>query len=111
MRANTVKRVATVIAVLGVVGGAGFFFRRFQVEIVGRSRPRWPAIEHPTHVLFYPDDVEGEIKRAEAILKADNSPIRQYEALQIYSDILRHYPGSAGCGRAGGIGDLHGAVH
>ena len=40
-----------------------------------------------------PDDVEVQLKYADAILKIERSPKRQQEALAIYEGILRQYPG------------------
>ncbi len=105
MSAKTVKRLAILIGILSLVGGAGFFRHRFQVEKLGRSVLRQAeraeqAREFATaeklyeeHAQIFPEDVDAELKRADAILKADPSSSRQNEALRIYSAIVGRYPG------------------
>ena len=45
--------------------------------------------------MVFPDDVEIKIKYADALLKADPSPKRQDEALQVYAGILKGHAGRA----------------
>jgi tetratricopeptide (TPR) repeat protein len=105
MRAETVKRLAILIAVLSLIGGTGFFVRRFQVEKMGQSvldeadraekAGKFTDAErlYGEHVQVFPDDVDAELKRVDAILKADNSPSRQHDALEIYSAIVTRHSG------------------
>ena len=101
MRAKTVKRLAILIAVLSFVGGTGFFAHGFQLDRNARSRIKKADLAEKAgdfaeaeklywqHREVFPEDVDVQIKYADALLKVDKSPKRQNEAIQIYSDILR----------------------
>ena len=103
MSTKTIKRAAILITVLSVAGGTGFFIWKCQVEKMGRAVIKKAEIAamagdfataeklYAEHDKIFPEDVDAELKHADAILKADNSPSSQSEALRIYSDILTRH--------------------
>ena len=107
MRAKIIKRWAIFIAVLSLIGGTGFFTQRFQITRKARSveEKADAAVKagefaqaeglYREHLAVLPEDVEIRIKYADALLKADPSPKRQNEALQIYFGILTRHVGRA----------------
>jgi cellulose synthase operon protein C len=107
MRTKIIKRWAIFIAVLSLIGGTGFFTQRFQVTRQAKSveAKADAAVEdgnfakaetlYREHLVVFPEDVEIKIKYADTLLKADSSPKRQDEALQIYAGILRGHAGRA----------------
>jgi cellulose synthase operon protein C len=107
MRAKIIKRWAIFIAVLSLIGGTGFFTQRFQIKKQARSVDGQAdtAVKggdfakaeklYQQHLMVFPDDVEIKIKYADALLKAEPSPKRHAQALQIYDGILRRYSGRA----------------
>ena len=107
MRSKIIKRWAIFIAVLSLIGGTGFFTQRFQVTRQAKSveAKADAAVKdgdfaeaerlYREHLVVFPDDVEIKIKYADALLKADPSPRRQDEALQVYAGILKGHAGLA----------------
>ena len=102
MKAVTIIRLAILLAVFSLILGAGYFAQGFQVERMARSVVKTAELaekegdfakaerlysEHLRVVL--PEDVDVQIKYANALLKVDKSPRRQNEAIQIYSNVLR----------------------
>jgi tetratricopeptide (TPR) repeat protein len=100
MSAKTVKRLAILIAVLGLVGGMGFFTQRIQVNRMAQAEVAKANLAekdgdfakaeklYSEHLQVFPDDEDVQVKYADALLKVDKSPNRQMEAFDIYQDIL-----------------------
>ena len=103
MKAKTVKRLAILIAVLGLVGGTGFYTQQIQVKKTARDELRKAeaaaSSAEKVHVAkaeelyalllqVFPDDVDIRIKYTKTMLKVDNSPNRVRAALQSYQDIV-----------------------
>jgi tetratricopeptide (TPR) repeat protein len=107
MRAKIIKRWAIFVAVLSLIGGAGFFTQQIQItrqaESVDKEADTAMAAGdfakaerlYREHLVVFPDDVEIRIKYADALLKADPSIKRQDEALQIYASIQTRHVGRA----------------
>ena len=106
MKAKTVKRLAILIAVLSLVGGTGFYTQQVRVKQTARAEMKkadeaWKngdfvraeELYRQLWVVF-PDDVEIQIKHADAILAVDNSPKRVEQAIQIYQKIVKRMPGA-----------------
>jgi tetratricopeptide (TPR) repeat protein len=106
MKAKTVKRLAILIAVLSLVGGTGFYTQQVRVEQTARAEIKkadeaaaagdFSKAEerYRLHLQVFPDDVDIQIKYADAILKVDSSLNRQEQAVQIYEDILKRKHGN-----------------
>jgi tetratricopeptide (TPR) repeat protein len=105
MKARTAKRIAILILVLSLVGGAGFFTQRYQVDRLARKeleKAELACMEGDfakaealfrAHVQVFPEDLEIQIKRADALLRVSRSRVAQNEANQIYSEILKRFGG------------------
>ena len=105
MKLKTVKRLAILIVVLSMVGGTSVFTQRIQVQRLARNELEKAELAlkkgnfveaerlFREHLQVFPDDVEIQIKYADALLKVSRSPIRQSEVLQIYDNILTRNPG------------------
>ena len=105
MRAKIVKRWVIFIAVLGLIGGAGFLGHRLQIGSLAKSKIEQAdnAIEkgdfaeaeklYWEHLVLFPADTEIKIKYADALVKAAPLPRRQDGALQIFRDVLTRNPG------------------
>jgi cellulose synthase operon protein C len=105
MRGKTVKRLAILIAVVGLIGGTGFFVHAFQIQRLARS-----VVEQADraeekgdlakaelllkgHLINLPDDLDVRYKYAKLLLKISKIPARVEQALGIYSGILRRSTG------------------
>ena len=107
MKAKTIKRLGILIAVLSLVGGTGFYTQQIRVKQTANAeltRADAAAKEgdfakaeviYRLYLEVFPDDVEIQIKFADAILKVDDSPNRQEQAIQIYGGILTQTPARA----------------
>jgi len=105
MRAETVKRLAILIVVLSLVGGTGYFAHAIQLDKNARSRVKRAELAekegnfakaerlYQEYLEVVPEDVVVQIKYADALLKVDKSPKGQGKAFQIYSDIVKRFPG------------------
>ena len=114
LQVKTVKRLAILIAVFGLVGGTSVFTQQFQLKRLGQKElakaelalKKGDFVEAERlfreHLQVFPDDVEVQIKFADALLSVDSKSIaRQSKALQVYNDILTRDPGARtwfGCG-------------
>ena len=97
---TTVKRFAILIAILSFVGGAGFFTLQAQVARMARNRLAEAAEAEKSgdfvtaerlyseHMQVLPSDPDVQVKYADALLKVDNSPRRQEEAIRAYNQVL-----------------------
>jgi len=105
MRSKTVKRLAILIAVLGLIGGTSFFVHGFQMKRLARS-----VVEEADrakkegdlakaelllkgHLVNVPDDLDVRFQYANLILEIAKTPARQEQALGIYNGILRRSTG------------------
>ena len=105
MRSKTVKRLAILIAVLGLIGGTGFFVHGFQIQRLARS-----VVEQADrakkegdlakaelllkgHLVNVPDDLDVQFQYANLLLEIAKTPARQEQALGIYYGILKRSPG------------------
>jgi tetratricopeptide (TPR) repeat protein len=105
MGIKTVKRLAILMGVIALVGVGGYFLWQLQVErmargVVARAEEAEQrgdfakAVElYRGHLAVVPDDTDVQLKYANAILKLDGSQRRAREALEIYEDIVRRFPG------------------
>jgi predicted Zn-dependent protease len=104
MSATTVKRLAILIAILGLIIVGGFNWHRIRVE--GMAESVLAAAEvaqkegdfatakdlYAQHIQVVSDNnIEVRLKYAETLLQSDRSPKSQKEALQIYDDILKRF--------------------
>lgn len=105
MKATTVKRLAILIAVLGLLGGTSFFARDIQVKKLGRNeiKKAKSAVEEGNfataemrfrnYLQVFPDELEIQIEHADTLLKASNSLVAKSEALQTYNNVLKQAQG------------------
>src|SRR4051812_48443045 len=82
MSGKTVKRLATLIAILALVGGSGYLIWRFQVAAMAQSVVAQAELAekegdfaraeglYREHLAVVPDDMDIQVKYADAILKA-----------------------------------------
>jgi tetratricopeptide (TPR) repeat protein len=105
LQVKTVKRLAILIAVFGLVGGTSVFTQQFQLKRLGQKELAKAELAFKKrdfveaerlfqeHLEVFPDDVEVQIKFADALLKVDSkSQARQSNALQLYDGILTRDP-------------------
>jgi tetratricopeptide (TPR) repeat protein len=104
MKAKTLIRLAILIAVLGVVGGASFYTQQVRVAKTAsvelkkaddaEEEGNFTRAEelYRLHLKVFPDDVDVQLKYANAILKGDGSLKRNEQAFQIYQNVLRRSP-------------------
>lgn len=102
---KTVKRLAILIGVIAMLGGGGYLLWAFQVERQARGvvaqaekamqEGKYARAEelYKQHLAVVPGDIEVQIKYADALLKNEKSLKRQEEALAIFGEVLRRYPG------------------
>ena len=105
MSSMTVKRLAILVAVLGLIGVIGFFAQRAQIQRLARSVVAEAELAEKDgdlakaelllrgHLVNVPDDLDVQFQYANVILKAAETPKRQEKALAIYRRILRRSPG------------------
>src|SRR5438067_2447449 len=105
MRLKTVKRLAILIAVIGLVGGGGYLAWRFQVgkmaqgvlDQAARAEDKKDFLMaeelYRQRLAVAPDDPDVQVKYADALLKGSPTPRRQDEAREIYDGVLRRLPG------------------
>src|ERR1035438_787774 len=100
MRSKTIKRLAILIAVLGLIGGTSFFVRAFQIKRMARDRVK--EADHAQkegdlakaerllkeHLVVIPDDLDVQFQYANLLLEIAKTPARQKQALGIYYSIL-----------------------
>src|SRR5262249_14115456 len=104
MKAKTLARLAILIAVLSVVGGASFYTQQVQVAKTAsvelkkaddaENEGNFARAEevYRLHLKVLPDDVEVQLKYADAILKGEDSLKRNELAFQIYQNVLKRTP-------------------
>jgi len=105
MSLTTVKRLAILVAVLGLIGVIGFFAQRAQIQRLARS-----VVEEADraktegdlakaelllrgHLVNVPDDLDVRFQYANLILEIAETPQRRENALGMYRMILRRSPG------------------
>jgi tetratricopeptide (TPR) repeat protein len=105
MTAISVKRWIVLLVGLVLFLGAGIALQKYQVKKLARSvasdadiaaeKGEFEKAEslYEQHLNVIPDDVDIQIKYADILAKVAPSLSRQSEALQIYGDILRRFPG------------------
>jgi tetratricopeptide (TPR) repeat protein len=99
MRAKTIKRLAILIAVFGLIGGSGYFIWGRQVDKMARTvvakadlavqERRFADAENLyfQHLEVVPDDVDVQLKYADLLVK-EKTPKSQEKALEIFNAIL-----------------------
>jgi cellulose synthase operon protein C len=104
MKAMSVKRLAILIAVLSLLGGAGFIVHKKQVERLGRNEIKKAKsacengdfanaeMQFRNYLQVFPTELEIQIEHADTIQKLSKSPIAQNNALQAYNNVLRQAP-------------------
>jgi cellulose synthase operon protein C len=105
MRWKTVKRLAILIAVLGLIGGTGFFVHGFQIQRLARSVVEqadraWKKGDLAKaelllrgHLVNISDDLDVRYQYANLLLEISRTPARQEQALGIYYGILTRSTG------------------
>ena len=104
MRLKTIKRLAILIAVLGLVSGTAVWGWNWQITRMAHAK----ALEaenavkngdfataerlYREHLMLVPDDVEIQLAYADA-LSSGGSIIERTEAMQVYDNILRRKTG------------------
>jgi cellulose synthase operon protein C len=106
MRSKTIKRLAILIAGLGLIGGTGLVAQRVQitrlahdvVEQADRAKKAGDFVKAELllkgHIQNVPDDLDVRLKYADLITENAKSPARQEEAMGIYTGILTKTPGN-----------------
>jgi tetratricopeptide (TPR) repeat protein len=105
MRWKTVKRLAILIAVLGLISGTGFIVHGFQIQWLGRSVLERADLAQKKgdlgkaelllrgYLVNIPDDLDVQFQYANLLLEISRTPKQQDQALGIYYAILRRSPG------------------
>jgi cellulose synthase operon protein C len=105
MSSMTVKRLAILVAVLGLIGVIGFFAQRAQVQRLARSvaekadrvKKEGDLVKAEALLKGYlqnvPDDLDMQFQYANLILEIAETPTRQEMALGMFRRILRRSPG------------------
>ena len=105
MQAKTIKRLLILLLILGLIGGTAVFAQRLQVTRLAKavlseaklaeSEGNYNQAENLywQHLEMFPNDVNVQIKYAEAHLKVAKTFTRQAESLGVYSRIVRRDPG------------------
>ncbi len=100
MRSKTVKRLAILIAVIGLIGGTGFVAQRVQIKRLAQSvveqadqAKKAGDLEKAElllkgHLQNVPDDLDVQFKYANLVLERAKTPSRIAEAIAIYRGIL-----------------------
>ena len=100
MRSKTVKRLAILIAVLGLIGGTGFVAQRVQIKRLAQSVVEQADQAEKAgdlakaelllkgHLQNVPDDLDVQFKYANLVLEIAKTPSRIAEAIAIYRGIL-----------------------
>ena len=106
MRLTTIKRLAILIAVLGLIGGTGFAVQRAQIkrmaqsvaEQADRAKKEGDLAKAEEllkqHLQNVPNDFDMQFKYANLILEIAKTPAHQEEALGIYREIVTRNPGN-----------------
>jgi cellulose synthase operon protein C len=104
MTAKTIKRLAILIASLGLIGGAAIWAQRYQLTKMAESVAARANLAEKTgnlseaeslyqqHLEVVPDDIDTKIQYADLLGKSDNG-LKQQEAIALYSGILKRYAG------------------
>jgi hypothetical protein len=104
MKAMSVKRLAILIAVLSLLGGAGFIVHKKQVERLGRNEIKEARsaftkgefanaeMQFRNYLQVFPTELEIQIEHADTIQKVSKSLIAQNNALQAYNNVLKQAP-------------------
>ena len=94
MNARTAQRLAILIAVLGLIGGTGFFTQRYQVDRLAKRQLQKADLavkkgDLPTaltlyrqHLQVFKDDLEITKKYADTLLEVSQSPSTEARLLR-----------------------------
>jgi len=104
MTATTIKRLAILIVILGLIGGAAILAQQYQLtkmaaSVAARAKlaektGKLPEAEslYQQHLEVVPSDTDTKIQYADLMAKSDNA-LKQQEAIGLYSNILKRYGG------------------
>jgi cellulose synthase operon protein C len=102
MTAKTIKRLAILITIMGLIGGAAFWAQRYQLtkmaaSVVARAQLAEKAgnlseaaVLYQQHLDVVPDDTDTTIKYADLLADSDYL-LKQQEAIALYSKVLKRY--------------------
>jgi len=102
MTAKTIKRLAILITVLGLITGAMIGVQRYQLTEMAASVLAQAKLAEKTgklseaeslyqqHLEVVPDDTETKLQYADLLGKSDH-PLKQQEAIGLYSDVLKRH--------------------
>ena len=108
MTAKTIKRLALLIIVLGLISGAAIWAQRYQLTKMAASIAARAKLAEKTgklseaerlyqqHLEVVPDDTDTIIQYADLLCKSNNA-LKQQEAIGLYSNVLK---------RDGGLTDV-----
>ncbi len=101
MRVKTIKRLAILVAVLGVVSGTAVLGWTWQITRMVRSKAHeaenaakkgdFATAErlYQEHLALVPDDVDVEIALADSLANSGGSIARRTDAMQLYRNLLK----------------------
>ena len=107
MRSGAIKRLAILIAIVGLTSGASFLGHSQQLARLAKgvlaeaelAEQKGDYIKAENlywqHLEVFPKDSDVQMKYADVHLKVADTFSRRSEALQIYSDILKRFKGRA----------------
>ncbi len=114
MTAKTIKRLAILIIILGLIGGAAIWAQRYQLTKMAASvRAQAKLAEklaektgnlseaeslYQQYLEVVPDDTDTKLQYADLMAKSDNA-LKQQEALALYSTVLKRNGGLTGVRR------------
>jgi tetratricopeptide (TPR) repeat protein/Flp pilus assembly protein TadD len=105
MRIKIFKRLMVLIAAVSLIGVAGYFIWSIQVDKMARSvvaraeraeekKNYGEAVDlYQQHLMVVPDDVDVQIKYADALIKWEKTQKHQEDAMAIYNGILKQQLG------------------
>jgi tetratricopeptide (TPR) repeat protein len=106
MTAKIMKRLAILITILGLIGGAAFWVQRYQLtkmaaSVVARAKLAEKAgnlseaeVLYQQHLEVVPDDTDTILQYAD-LLAGSDYVLKQQEAIGLYSRVLKRYGGRA----------------
>ena len=104
MTAKTIKRLAILIAILGLIGGAAIWAQRYQLTKMAESVMAQAKLAekneniseaerlYQQHLEVVPDDTDTKLQYADMLAKSDNT-LKQQEAIALYSTVLKQFGG------------------
>jgi tetratricopeptide (TPR) repeat protein len=105
MTAKTIKRLAILTAILGLIGGTAIWAQRYQLNkmaasVIARAKRAEEKREfseaerlYQQHLEVVQGDTDVMLQYADMLSRADDTLKRQQEAMGLYTEVLKRFPG------------------